>query len=225
MPDLHPYAAALSETLTEYSDPVAAEAMASYMKDHFPFFGLPAPLRRDVTTDFMRGHLLPPSPEMPAIVRGLYGLPQRELHYAAIEIVLRYKRKWEEDMLPLIEFLITENTWWDSVDTVASKIAGGFFLKYPHLTAETTHRWLHSDNMWLQRTVIIFQLSYGKATDTGLLFNAIRHCAASDEFFLRKAIGWALRQYSRTDPEAVRAFVESQPMSTLSKREALRLME
>lgn len=223
MESIHPYAHALAETLAEYSDPVAAPAMARYMKDHFVFYGLPAPLRRDVTTDFIRNHSLPPYAELPALVRSLYALPQRELHYAAIEIVLRYKRKWDEDMIPLITFMLTENSWWDSVDTVASKIAGGFFLKYPHLTEATTTEWLHSDNMWLQRTVIIFQLSYGKATNTELMFNAMRHCASSDEFFLRKAIGWALRQHSRTDADAVREFVETQPMSNLSKREALRL--
>ena len=120
--------------------------------------------------------------------------------------------------------LITTNSWWDTVDWLA-KLVGEHFRRYPALIRPGTERWMASDNFWLQRVCLIFQLKYKGATDAALLFGYVRRIAGSREFFLQKGAGWALREYSKTDPDDVRAFVETTRLAPLTKREALRLMK
>ncbi|MEZ4888313.1 MAG: DNA alkylation repair protein [Chitinophagales bacterium] len=120
-----------------------------------------------------------------------------------------------------MEFMIVHKSWWDSVDTTA-KWVGVFFKKYPTMTKPVTKRWITSDNMWLQRMAIIFQLAYKKDTDVDLLFEYVLRKSDSKEFFIQKAIGWALRQYAKTDANAVWRFVDVTDLAPLSRREALK---
>lgn len=122
----------------------------------------------------------------------------------------------------MMEFCLTHKSWWDSVDHIASEWLGSYFKQFPEKIAAVTGKWNRSDNIWLQRSSIMFQKSYKKDTDTVLLASYILHCKDSDEFFIRKAIGWALREYSKTDPGWVKKFVQQQALSPLSKREALK---
>ena len=117
--------------------------------------------------------------------------------------------------------MIVHKSWWDTVDATA-KYVGVFFKKHPHLTKPTTLRWITSDNRWLQRMAIIFQLAYKKETDVDLLFEYVLRKADSEEFFIQKAIGWALRQYAKIDAAEVKRFVEVTDLKPLSKREALK---
>ncbi len=117
--------------------------------------------------------------------------------------------------------MIVNKSWWDSVDTTA-KWVGVFFKKHPDLTKVTTERWITSDNIWLQRMSIIFQLAYKKDTDVNLLFDYVLRKADSEEFFIQKAIGWALRQYAKIDAQRVKTFVNSHEFAPLSRREALK---
>jgi 3-methyladenine DNA glycosylase AlkD len=119
--------------------------------------------------------------------------------------------------------MLTTRSWWDSVDWI-SKLVGQHFRRYPALIRPVTARWMDSGLLWLQRCCLIFQLFYKDKTDTELLFEYIRRVSRSKEFFLQKGAGWALRQYSRTNPEAVRQFIENTPLAPLTKREGLRLM-
>ena len=125
----------------------------------------------------------------------------------------------------LYEELITTKSWWDTVDGLAANQVGEHFQRYPELRGKCTKRWMASGNIWLQRTCLIFQLRYKKQTDFELMKSFIIPLAGSKEFFIRKAIGWALRQYSKFEPARVIDFVESQPMSHLSKKEALKLIK
>ena len=114
------------------------------------------------------------------------------------------------------------NSWWDAVDTIADHLIGFHLQRFPELVPVSVAKWLASDNMWLQRTAILFQLKYKKKTDVSLLFHCIKEMANSKEFFIRKAIGWALREYSKTDAAAVQSFVASTELWPPSVREALK---
>jgi 3-methyladenine DNA glycosylase AlkD len=117
--------------------------------------------------------------------------------------------------------MITHKSWWDTVDSV-SHIVGMQFRRYPETREQHLAKWRASNNIWLRRTAILFQLDYKIETDFELLCEIIRENLNSKEFFINKAIGWALRQYARVDPKAVKKFVDSMPLHPLSKREALK---
>ena len=119
--------------------------------------------------------------------------------------------------------MITHQSWWDSVDSTNSFVISKFFLKFPKQIELTTARWNRSTNKWLQRMSLLFQLTYKAKTNTALLTQYIENCQLEEDFFIRKAIGWALRAYAYTDAKWVVKFVKAHPqLSTLSKREALK---
>ena len=129
------------------------------------------------------------------------------------------------DWIDLYEKLIIQKSWWDSVDGLAATQVGGHFKKYPGLIGEYTAKWMDSGNIWPQRTCLLFQLKYKDNTDFELLTSFIEPLAGSKEFFIRKAIGWALRQYSKFNPQVVVDYLEVQQLSNLSRREALKVIE
>ena len=191
------------------------------MRNQFEFYGFQTPVRRMLTREiFAQG--LPSVDQVPVIVKDAWQLPQREFQYFSIELVARLKKEWTPEMIPMIEDMITDKSWWDSVDHIASMITGPYFRKFPVQIKPVTQKWNRSDNFWLQRSSILFQKAYRGKTDTALLSKYILHCAGSKEFFIQKAIGWSLREYAKTDPEWVLQFVEKHPLAALSKREALK---
>ena len=137
----------------------------------------------------------------------------------------KFSKKLYEDFIGLFEHLIVTKSWWDSMDGIASWCVGEHFKRFPKLIKPFTEKWMKSKNMWLQRTVILFQLGYKDKTDVNLLFKNIQKLMDSKEFFIRKAIGWALREYSKTDAQAVMNFVENNEIASLSKREALKWLK
>ena len=197
--------------------------MKKYMKDHSEFFGIKSPLRREITKPFLNKENLPPISSIKKITKELWSLPQREFQHFGMELLVKYLKKMTPDYINLFEYILLTKSWWDSVDFTSSNLVGAHFKNYPELIKPTTKKWIASENMWLQRSSIIFQLKYKSTTDTNLLFKYIMLCDDSKEFFIRKAIGWALREYSKTNPELVKEFVDQNPqLSGLSKREALK---
>lgn len=219
------YTKQVIEALEFHADPIAAEPMIKYLKNKFDLYGIKAPLRREIVKPFLAKDKLPDKDDVAQIVNELWEQPQRDLQHFAIELLQKYAKTSTADWIDLYEELITEKSWWDSVDGLAVWIVGAHFKKYPEQIIPYTNRWMASGNMWLQRTCLIFQITYKEETDFELLKSFIIPLTASKEFFIRKAIGWALRQYSRTNPQAVEDFVAMQPMSNLSHREALRLIK
>lgn len=191
------------------------------MKGHFPFYGIKATPRRQLVAQFLKENGIP-SPFDPEVLRSMWAAPQREFHHSAIDIMEKQIRSIEEGDLSLIEELIVTNSWWDTVDGLSSWIVGPYFLKFPGHKAEITGQWAIHENMWLRRASIIFQLGYKEKTDTELLFRHIRLNLGNKEFFINKANGWALREYAKTDAEAVRRFVGETELSPLSRREAMK---
>lgn len=196
--------------------------MSAYMKDHFPYFGIMTTERRELMKEHIVMYGKPALEELPAIALSAFAVPQREMHQVAVDLLMKYAKKLTPDHLPLLEEIITTKSWWDSVDALAVHVVGVVLKKYPKEIAKWNKRWITSDDLWLNRTAIIFQLKWKADTDQALLFANIERHAAHTDFFIRKAIGWSLRALAETDPDVVKAIVRSFKLSPLSKREALR---
>lgn len=204
------------ETLEQAANPEKAAGMSAYLKDQFAFLGIQKPERETLTKDFLKQKKKEPVDW--EFIENCYARPEREFHYIAVDYILLIKDKLVPEDLNRLESLITRNSWWDTVDMFNIPI-GRMYLKYPQIT-ETLKGWMTSGNLWLRRMSIIFQLHLKKDTDTALLKEAIENNLASKEFFINKAIGWALREYSKTDSDWVRAFIASHELAALSVKEA-----
>lgn len=204
----------------ENADDEQASAMAAYMKNTFMFLGVAAPLRRELQKPWLLAEALPPISELSEVVEQLWDAEPREAQYFAIELVDKYITQFRREDLALLEFMASNKQWWDSIDLIASKLLGGYFKCFPEERAAAVHRWLAGSDFWLQRCGILFQLKYKTETDTHVLTQAILTVAHSSEFFLQKAIGWALREYRKTNATWVDGFVASHPLKPLSRREA-----
>ncbi|ULO05282.1 DNA alkylation repair protein [Paenibacillus sp. 19GGS1-52] len=207
----------LIERMQAKMNPHEATAMSAYMRDQFSFLGIRSPLRKELLKEFLAQY--PPQKKWVSV---LWNLPEREYQYSALDILLKIKKQLNPDDLPLIESFITTRSWWDTVDLLAANAAGFLLLQSPDLQEEFGEKWLHSDNMWLNRTAILHQLHYKQDTNEELLYRYILTHAASSEFFIQKAIGWALREYSKINPTSVRNFIENENLKPLSKREGLK---
>ena len=202
-----------------------APIMKGYMRNQFEFFGVKKPARMKIGQDFFKEFGQPTIQEIPAFVQFLWQQPERELQYFGNDINEKYVTKFPESYLSHIEYCITHKSWWDTVDTLAIRVVGEFFKVYPDLRQATTEGWINSDNFWLQRVAIIHQLKYKENTNTGMLFAYCEQMKESQEFFIQKAIGWALREYSKTDETAVVNFVLNTDLAKFSKKEALKWLK
>lgn len=198
-----------------------AKPMEKYMKHLFPYLGVKAPLRKTIYKAFIKNNL-PSTRSWEAEVKHLWSLPEREFQYTAIELCWACRKMWTKKTIHLLVFLLKDKSWWDSVDAIASILVGHYFLLFPEEKQATILKWSKDENLWIRRTSIIFQLKYGAKTDVDLLQRCIHNNLQSKEFFINKAIGWALRQYARTNAEYVRNFVLHTQLANLSKREALK---
>lgn len=206
----------------QQADADRAFQMKKYMKDLFPFFGIQANPRRAICSQFLKDYGLPEKKVLFELVKLLWEKDEREFHHFGAELVHKFKNSIEEDDLEIFQWMIIHKSWWDTVDFIAANLVGNYFRKYPQHTYQMVQKWQDSENMWLQRSTLIFQLKYKEKTDVDLLTRQILALKDSKEFFLRKAIGWALREYSKTNPDWVREFVGKTTMSGLSTREALK---
>lgn len=219
---MHPYLSPLVSLFESHADPTQAAGMTKYLRDQFPSLGIKTPERRELLKKFYSEQGLPPIAELDAILRDLWTLPQREFQYVAIGLLGRMAEELPPDFIKTIEHLIINKSWWDTVDSLAGEIVSAHFKRYPKIREQYLAKWRESDNFWLRRTCILFQLGYKEETDFPLLCDIIRDNLGSKEFFINKAIGWALRQYARTDPQAVKNFVKATDLDPLSRREALK---
>lgn len=194
--------------------------MSRYMKNLFPFVGIASPYRKEIFKQHIAKNGLPVYKELFAIIKSCYAQPEREYHYFAIDLAGKFAKKADESFVPIMQFMITENSWWDSVDSVASNCTRDFFKKNIPLQIPVTRKWMNSENVWLQRAAILFQLNYKSDTNEKLLYKYILELKDSKEFFIQKAIGWALREYSKTNPESVKSFLTENKLAKLSIREA-----
>ena len=219
---MHPYVIKLKTLLEKHTIPSEAAPMKKYMRDQFEYLGIKTPQRVALQKEFYAEHGLPPVTELDAILRDLWSLPEREFQYTAVGLLGRLGGQIPSGLIDTIEYLIVTKSWWDTVDSIAGGTVGVHFNQYPAVRKKYLAKWRKSKNMWLRRTTILFQLNYKAETDFDLLCDIIRENLGSDEFFINKAIGWALRQYARSDPKAVRKFVKETELHPLSRREAMK---
>jgi 3-methyladenine DNA glycosylase AlkD len=200
-----------------------AKSMKAYMLNQFEFLGVKTPDRRAISKTVFKQNIVNTSHELSTLVKELWAFNQREWQYIAIECLAYYKKLWQPQTISLIQYLLTTKSWWDTVDAIASYILSDYFKKFPELII-TTEAWNTSNNMWLQRSSIMFQKAWKKQTNIQLLSQYILRHACSKEFFIQKAIGWALREYSKTNPKWVLNFIEQHKslLSTLSYKEGIR---
>lgn len=218
---MHAYLIPLLKLFEQNASALNAAGMKAYMLNQFDFYGLKAPERRKLSKEHFKKSL-PSFTAVEEIIKDCWQHPNREMQYVGIELLACYKKEWKKNSIQLMEYIITHKSWWDSVDLAATDLTGPYFKLFPEQVEKITGRWNRSSNTWLQRSSIMFQKAYKKETDKELLSKHILHLAASKEFFVQKAIGWALREYSKTDPGWVKWFVQKHPLSPLSAREALK---
>lgn len=207
-----------------HADAKIAGEQKAYLRDQFLFYGIKTPIRRKIQKPFLVKEYLPAKENLDNLIRHLWKRPQREYHYFAQELTQKYARRFDKNDIELLEFMVTNNSWWDTVDFIAPKLISEYFKKYHEQRDPYMKKWLSSGNIWLQRSCIIFQLLAKEDLDKEFLAYVINSLLGSKEFFLNKAIGWALRDYSRTNPEWVESFVARTDLAPLSKREALKLL-
>jgi 3-methyladenine DNA glycosylase AlkD len=218
---------ALRPALVDAAEPKRAPAMQAYMKSSMPFHGVPAPVLRVVCKEIFGALEIDSAPIWEREVRALWtGARFREERYAAIALTgARLARAFQTPAaMPLYEMMIASGAWWDLVDELATNRVGPILRAHPKEMRPLMLRWSKDDDMWKRRTSIICQARSRKETDVELLYTCIEPSIASKEFFLRKAIGWALREYAHVDPKEVARYVKQNEarLSGLSKREALK---
>lgn len=218
----------LTSQLHQASNPTQSVQMAAYMRDQFPFLGIKAPVRERIVNDWLKAQTAPDDVQLLEWVEELYELPEREFQYAACDLLKARARHLNPAFwLPHVANYITIKSWWDTVDVWAPKVSTGLLLKSPGLIESYPSDWIKSDNFWLQRAAIIFQLNYRQKMNLPLLFDCCRCRMDSEEFFVQKAIGWALRSASRHFPTETKAFLldHKEELRPLSLREGSKLLK
>ncbi|MCD4698437.1 MAG: DNA alkylation repair protein [Bacteroidales bacterium] len=224
---MHTYLKPLDKLFRQHADGQRAASMKKYMKGQFEYFGIQSPVRRSIVKVFYQKFGLPNEDILEELVKDCWEMPYRDYQYVAMELLQKFATKAEVCRIDLYEYMVFTKSWWDTVDFIASNLAGTHFQRFPDTIGPYTEKWMVSGNMWLQRTAILFQLKYKKDTDLQLLDNFIKQLQGSKEFFINKAIGWILREYSKTDAVWVKHYVDqnAETLAPLSKREALKWME
>ena len=219
---MHPFIEPVHQAFLKEADSTNAIGMKAYMLNKFDFFGIKTPERDLIVKSYLKNNTVSNSKELELVIKELWEFPQREMQYFAIDVFAGHKKLWTTSSIKLIEHCIINKSWWDTVDGIASDWLGFYFKLFSEQTFLISSQWNKSNDIWLQRSSILFQKSYKKNTDTALLASYILNCKDNKEFFIRKAIGWALREYSKTNPDWVINFVANHKLSALSEKEALK---
>ena len=195
--------------------------MEAYMKNRFKFLGIKAPERKSIQKHFLSEIQASfTSKEKWEFIFELWKMEDREYQLVAMDLLNKFKKtEFVQSDIDQFEQLIITKSWWDSVDTIASNALGIYFNQFPNQQKFVTEKWSDSGNIWLMRSCLIFQLKYKSEVDFELLSHLIRKFQSNNEFFIQKAIGWSLRQYSKYNPEVVRDFFAENNLSGLATRE------
>ncbi len=221
-----PLRTAIVAGLVRHKNAKQAAAARAYLKSAMPCYGVQAPLLREICTEVFGRFPISMAADWRRAVSELWDqATHREERYAAIELATHppYQRFISLALLPVYRRMIQEGGWWDLVDPLAHRVAV-LLATYPDRIKPTLRAWARYDNIWLRRVAIISQITFKDQTDTTLLYDCITPSIGSSEVFLRKAIGWALREFARTNPAEVKRYLaaEGAGLSPLSKREALK---
>jgi 3-methyladenine DNA glycosylase AlkD len=214
---------AITKLMYTHADAKKSIGMQAYMKNKFPFLGIQKPMRSTLQKTWIEQFKNQDIEIINAVLIRLWQLPEREFQYVGIDLMVACKKKWTIDSEQLFIEMATQKPWWDTVDYIAAKMLGVLWLKHHDTLHAKIITHALSEDIWLNRIAILHQLTYKAQTNTQLLEKVIACTTHKNEFFIQKAIGWALRQYSYTNPKYVKQYVQATPqLSKLSKREALK---
>ncbi|EIA0805244.1 DNA alkylation repair protein [Vibrio vulnificus] len=219
---MHPWNITVKTMLEPLANSADALQMQAYMRNQFRFLGIKSTQRREVLKPLFSKEQLPEIDDLPSIVRELWSLPEREFQLIAVDLLIKRKSQLPEAFLYELEWLITTKSWWDTVDFLSSHITAALYINHSDQTRQYISRWRNSDNIWLRRTAILYQLRFKQQTDEKLLFEIIKENQADNEFFIQKAIGWALREFSKTNAKSVVSFIDQQNIQGIANREGLK---
>ena len=215
---------AVVAALVPHADPALRAGMRAYMRDQFDYLGVQTPMRRAATMQLIRAQKGASAADLLRCARMLWALPEREYQYAAVDLLGRCVRLLKPGHIAALLALVRKKSWWDTVDALADVINRIVHANCAEDAAAQAmmDAAIVSNNLWVRRVAIIHQLGWRGRTDTVRLFAYATARAHEEEFFIRKAIGWALRDYARHAPEDVRAFLRANKdvLSPLSLREA-----
>lgn len=209
----------LRQALKQQENPERARQMKCYMRNQFDFYGIDAKSVKQLTARFIAQH----QGAIPSLIDRIdwcWQQPQREWQYIGQQQLYRWRKELRLDDQAWLTSLTLQKAWWDTVDFLASNCWGHYFRQFPDQREALLPHWIDGEEMWLQRVAILFQLKYQEQTDMEWLLRAIEPLKGASAFFIQKAIGWALRQYAKTNPDEVRRYVEGAGLSPLSEREA-----
>lgn len=217
----------VAKELAKVGDPEDAKAMAAYMKTDMPFFGVKRPARNPIFKEMMQRYPVETRRDYNEAVTTMWRRPHREEKYFAIHIARAVPAYITPPSIPMYKRMVVDGAWWDFVDDIAAHLIGPVLLNYRVRTKPTLEKWIDDRNMWVRRTALLAHLKHKEHTDAATLFDHCLRRAHETEFFIRKAIGWVLRQYAYTDPEAVTRFVmdNRQAWSGLTFREATKHLD
>ncbi len=223
MSELHTAFQNLSTDLRTATNPDKAPRMAAYMKDQFPFLGLTSPERRTLQKPFMAIARTTEADEVLDIADLCWAADEREFQYVGSDLLRARAKTLRATDLDRLHALIVNKSWWDTIDALAAHPVGMLVRQFPGL-GTVMDTWIDDPNIWVARTAILHQLRYKEAVDQERLFGYVSRRAGDTEFFIRKALGWALRSYAFVAPDEVRSFVadHEDDLSGLTKREALK---
>lgn len=222
---VHNYINSLESEFERNANAAIALEQKAYMRNQFDYYGIKAPERRIIQKPFLSKHYLPPKQDLAKIVKVLWKKPQRDFQHFGQELTFKYVKQYRQSDIGLLEYMVTNKSWWDTVDFISVKLIGSYFKTYPEQRDHQIASWMESENIWLQRSCLLFQLKYKLDLDKEFLSSVIQPLLGSKEFFLNKAIGWVLREYSKTNSGWVIRYVDKTALAGLSKREALRLIK
>ncbi len=218
---IHKFAAIIYDAFAKKRNIIYAEQMQKYMRNQFIFFGIKTEERRNLLQLIIKKNTFPDYKDYLELANLLLEYDEREMNYAVIDLATNYKKVWDNQMLKLQNIIAYKKPWWDTVDASNSFIFKPFYKQNKN-ALEQLVLWNNSENIWIVRLSIIGQLGQKQKTDVALLSNNILKHNGSNEFFIQKAIGWALRDYASYDPHWVKNFANNYELKPLSKREALR---
>ncbi len=219
---LHPMIVGIRKDLRQIANPDYARRMQAYMKSEMLYHGIKSAEQTKVKQKWFKEFPVASFNEYIELIQDLWAADFREERYVAISLGNKYKKFQTMEALPVYQMMIQDGAWWDYVDAIAANLIGALLKKYPAEMRTVLYQWIEHDDLWLRRSAILAQLKFKANTDETMLFEFCARCMEEKVFWIRKAIGWALREYSKTNPDSVREFVEKthERMSGVTWREA-----
>ncbi len=211
----------LNAALRKASNDEEAKGMRRYMREQFDFYGVKALIRREISSAIFAHHTPADATELEAMVRELWQQPFREVQYAACDFLYQNRNLLSARHLNFLRHLLITRSWWDTVDPLATRSLGDLNLRFPQVRS-SMEKWIRDPNLWIRRSALLYQLKFKDLTDWERLKQFCETSAKEEDFFIRKAIGWALREYAKTNAPEVKRFVASGEFSALTVREALK---